>query len=138
MTCRFRLSAAFAAMVAVVGASAASAHHAVDAEFDLNKTRTVTGVLTQVDWVNPHVYFHFQIKGRDGRYTPWLFQSPSPALLKRAGLPGKESYRVGSTYKIVTNPSRTGANVGTFGVVTFPDGRKLNIGWADPTFRPNT
>jgi hypothetical protein len=134
---RFRIAAVAAAVLAVAASSAASAHHAVDAEFDLTKTRTLTGVLTQVDWVNPHAYFHFLIRGRDGKYTPWLFQSPSPALLKRAGLPGKEAYRVGSTYSIVTNPARSGANVGTFGVVTFPDGRKLNVGWADPTFRPD-
>ena len=133
---RARIAVVSAAVLTVVGWTVAQAHHAVDAEFNLNKTRTLTGVLSQVDWVNPHVYFHFLIKGRNGKYTPWLFQSPSPALLKRAGLPGKDAYRVGSTYKIVTNPARNGANVGTFGVVTFPDGRKLNIGWADPAFRP--
>ena len=124
------------ALLALACGSAASAHHAGDAEFDLNKTRTLTGVLTQVDWVNPHVVFHFLIKQRDGKFTPWLFQAPSPALLKRASMPAKEGYVVGATYSIVTNPARDGSNVGTFGVVTFPDGRRLNVGWADPSFRP--
>ena len=125
-----------AALLALGGASAAGAHHAGDAQFDLNKTRTLTGVLTQIDWVNPHVVFHFMIRDQNGKYTPWQFQSPSPALLKRAGMPGKDGYMVGATYSVTTNPARDGSNIGTFGVVTFPDGRKLNVGWADPSFRP--
>ena len=134
---RICIAVAAVAVLAAAGGSAASAHHAGDAEFDLNKTKTLTGVLTQIDWVNPHVFFHFLIKDGAGKYTPWLFQSPSPALLKRAGMPGKEGYMVGATYSIVTNPARNGSNIGTFGVVTFPDGHKLNVGWADPTFRPD-
>ncbi len=134
---RFRIAALAALVLFGAAASTASAHHAVYAEFNLNKKVELTGVLTQVDWVNPHVYFHFMIREKNGKYTPWLFQSPSPSLLKRAGMPGKEDYKVGATYSIVTNPARNGAHVGTFGMVTFPDGRKLNIAWVDPTARPD-
>jgi hypothetical protein len=128
--------AVIAAVLALSSASVASAHHALDAQFDLNKTKTMTGVLTQVDWISPHVIFHFMIKAHDGKYTPWVFQAPSPALLKRANMPGMDGYKVGTTYGIITNPARNGSNMGTFGVVTFPDGRKFNVGWADPSFRP--
>jgi hypothetical protein len=64
----------------------ALAHHAFEAEFDSGKTVKFTGVLTGVDWVNPHAYFHFDVKDASGKVTSWQMQNGPPLLLRSNGL----------------------------------------------------
>lgn len=62
------------------------AHHSFAAEFDGNKCREFTGVLTKIDWQNPHGYFYLDIKDANGKVESWSFQTYALITLKRAGV----------------------------------------------------
>src|ERR1700678_746832 len=60
------------------------AHHSFSAVFDVSKPVTLSGVITKVEWSNPHVYFYADVKGTGGKIVNWTFQMASPqSLLKR-------------------------------------------------------
>lgn len=61
------------------------AHHSFAAEWDSTKCRDFTGVLTRIDWQNPHPYLYMDVKGADGKTEAWSFQAYSPVTLRRNG-----------------------------------------------------
>jgi hypothetical protein len=109
------------------GAMRVQAHHAFSAEFDANKPVKVTGTITRVEWVNPHTWFHLDVKGPDGKVERWMFEGGGPAALTRRGFtkdflkPGTELVIEGFMAKGV--PRRANARQ-----MTYPDGRKLFVG----------
>jgi hypothetical protein len=67
-------------------AVAVSAHHSFDAEFDRTKPVTLTGVVTKVEWTNPHVWFWVNVKDEaTGKYVNWGAEMGSPNALQRSG-----------------------------------------------------
>ena len=61
------------------------AHHAFAAEFDANNCRDFNGVLTAIDWQNPHAFFYVDVEEADGEIQNWSFQTYALITLKRAG-----------------------------------------------------
>ena len=62
-----------------------SAHHSFAAEWDSKNCREFTGVLTRIDWQNPHPYFYMDVKDPGGKVESWSFQAYSPVTLRRNG-----------------------------------------------------
>ena len=77
------LGAAF--MATLVPFVSAHGHHSFAAEFDGNNCRDFTGVLTKLDWQNPHAYFYLDVKDESGATQSWSFQTYALITLKRAG-----------------------------------------------------
>ena len=67
-------------------AGTVSAHHSVQAVFDIHKTISVTGTVAKVEWINPHSYLTVDVKGADGKVQKWAFELGGQAALRRAGM----------------------------------------------------
>ena len=71
----------------------AAGHHSMSALFDFNQRLTQTGVLTQVDWTNPHIYLYVTVEGEMA--GSWAFEGPSPIHFRRRGGVDKEDFHGG-------------------------------------------
>ena len=102
------------------------AHHAVQAQFDVNQTVEKKGTLVKIDWINPHTYMHFDVT-EGGATTRYAIESLGVTGLRRAGIDSKSSFQVGSTFTFVINPSRNGSPTGLLVTLVFPDGRRFDV-----------
>ncbi|MSO30013.1 MAG: hypothetical protein EXQ48_03585 [Acidobacteria bacterium] len=96
--------ASVALAVLMIGAPA-GAHHSANAQFDTQKEFTITGVLTKLENVNPHSWWHVDVKGPDGKITSWKLESLSPSGLIRQGLKVKTDLKIGETFSYRISPA---------------------------------
>jgi hypothetical protein len=111
------------------------AHHAFAAEYDADKPFEVTGVLTKVEWVNPHSWIYVDVKTADGKVTNWQFEFGAPNALIRRGL-HKSDLPIGGEVHVKGYLAKSGQAVGNATSVTLPDGRNLYTG-SSGTGAPN-
>ncbi len=124
----------FVLLALVIGALAASrpvlsAHHAFAAEFDREKPIALVGVLTKVQWVNPHSWIYVDVKGPDGKVTNWAFEFGPPNALLRRGV-RKSDFPLGIEVKVEGFLAKNGQPVANASNVTLSDGRRLFAGSA--------
>jgi Family of unknown function (DUF6152) len=105
------------------------AHHSVSAEFDVNRPITYTGVITRVEWSNPHIYFYVDVRDRADKVTNWAFEGAGPNTLARLGWM-RDTLKVGDRVTVVAFPARDGANVASAQKVTTANGRTVLDGLA--------
>lgn len=83
----FRLATALAAVpLTVLAAGPLGAHHSVSGQFDYDRPARLTGVISEVDWINPHIYIYLDVEERNGTVTTWRVASAPVAMLRRAGI----------------------------------------------------
>jgi Family of unknown function (DUF6152) len=80
-----RLILSLCAVLLAVAAVPSEAHHSFAAEYDSAKPVTVTGVVTRIEWTNPHAYIFVDVTDKDGKVTNWGFEMGPPHMLQRAG-----------------------------------------------------
>ena len=102
----------------------AMAHHSFAAEYDGNKPVTVNGVVTKVEWQNPHVWFYVDSTDDNGKVTHWAFSGGAPGQLMRRGIM-KEVIQPGMTVHVEGYRAKDGSNNANGARVTFPDGRSV-------------
>jgi hypothetical protein len=107
------------------------AHHSFAAEYDSNKPIKVTGVVTKMEWMNPHARFYVDVKGTDGKVTNWNFELGAiPVLLKQGWR--KNSLKPGDEVTVeglAAKDSTASANARS---VKLPDGRRVFGGSSAP------
>ena len=121
------LALVIGAAVVGSGRSELLAHHAFAAEFDRDKPIRLVGVLTKVQWVNPHSWVYVDVKGPDGKVTNWAFEFGAPNALLRRGL-RKSDFPVGLEVTVEGFLAKNGRPVANASNVTLSDGRRLFAG----------
>jgi len=76
---------ALAAGLGLLSAAPAWAHHSFAAQYDSAKPVRLEGVLSKIEWTNPHSYFYVEVKGKDGKVTSWTCEGANPGALSRRG-----------------------------------------------------
>lgn len=104
------------------------AHHSFGAAYDVNKLVTVTGVVTKIEWTNPHSYFYIDVKDDQGKVASWKFEGYPPGVLYRAGWKRNVTIKPGDTVKVFGWQARDGTRWGQSREVTLADGKKLYFG----------
>jgi hypothetical protein len=100
------------------------AHHAESAQFDASKPVEVTGVVTKVEWMNPHIWYYVEVKDETGKRTVWGFSGGAPGMLARRGFT-KDTLKPGMVVTVRGSRAKDGSNNASGGRVTFADGRQV-------------
>ena len=103
------------------------AHHAFSAEFDINKPFNLRGTLTKWEMVNPHSWFHLDVKDESGAVVPWMIEGGSPNQLIKQGVT-KNTLSVGTELIIEGYQAKDGTNKGVGRNLLLANGRRLFIG----------
>ena len=111
--------------------SSVRAHHSFAAEFDIDKPITLKGVVTKVEWVNPHVYMTVDVKDTSGKTTTWSVSTLGPAGIRRAGVTRTMLLSGGETVTIQAYHAKDSTNLAFMRKITFPDGRTIEIWLGD-------
>lgn len=99
MTIRSRVSAFLMVGAIVLGAGVGRAHHSFDAEYDSNKPVTLTGVVTKLDWINPHAYVYLAVRDAGGAVRNYKVEMGPPYALVRGGWK-RDTVKAGDTVTI--------------------------------------
>ena len=103
------------------------AHHAFAAEFDAKRPVTLRGVVTKMEWINPHSWIHLDVKDASGKVTSWMVEGGAPNALLRRGFT-KQSLPVGTEVLVEGYQAKDGSTHANGRDITFPDGKKLFVG----------
>jgi hypothetical protein len=113
----------------LVLAGPASAHHSVQAQFDVHKTFTITGTVSKVEWINPHSYLTLNVKDSDGKVQWWAFEVAAPGVLRRAGMSREDrgGLKPGDEITVTGLASKDGSNTGWLQELKLSDGRVIKL-----------
>lgn len=100
------------------------AHHAFSSEFDINKPLTLKGTFTKWEMINPHSWFHIDVKDKDGKVTEWLVEGGSPNTLIRLGVT-KYTIKVGTELTVEAYQAKEGTNKAVGRNFILADGSRL-------------
>jgi hypothetical protein len=104
------------------------AHHSFGAEYDANRPITLTGVVTRVEWTNPHTHFYLDVPDDKGSVINWKFEGYNLAVLYRIGWKKDTSLKPGDRITVFGWRARDGGNWAHSREITLPDGKKLFFG----------
>ncbi len=104
-----------------------AAHHSWTADYDGSKPVTVKGVVTKVEWTNPHTHFYVEAKDEKGNVTTWNFEMASTLSLERGGWTRK-TLPVGTEVTVGGFGGRAVLTRAIAGSITTADGRSLFVG----------
>ena len=127
MTRRIWLAIGLGVVVLLLtGATAAVAHHSFAAEFDASKPMKLTGLVTKIEWQNPHTFFYIDVTdAAGGKVTNWAIELGSPNGLMRSGWT-RNTLKIGDIVSVEGSLARSGEPLGNARVVILTStGQKL-------------
>ena len=93
------------------------AHHSFAAEFDAGKPLNLKGIVTKIEWANPHTYFYLDVTGGDGQVVNWGMEMGSPNGLMRQGWT-RNTLHICDEVTVEGSQAKDGAHVGNARAVT--------------------
>src|SRR5688572_33324248 len=123
---RFAMGVGSAGVLLLTGAAAVFAHHSFAAEFDASKPLKMTGIVTKVEWQNPHTFFYIDVTDpATGKVTNWAMELGSPNGLMRSGW-SRNTLKIGDSVSVEGSLARSGEPLGNARVVILTStGQKL-------------
>jgi len=112
----------------LIAAAPAFAHHSFAAEYDGEKPITLKGVVTKVEWENPHMHFYLNVTDDKGKVEEWKFEGFPPNMLVRQGWKRDVTLKQGDTVTVFAWKARNGANLAHSREITLADGKKIFSG----------
>jgi hypothetical protein len=109
-------------------ATPVAAHHSFGAEYDANQPITLSGVLTKIEWTNPHSFFYMDVTDKNGKVANWKFEGYGPSVLYRLGWKKDVTMKPGDRITVTGWRARDGSNWAHSREITFHDGKKLMFG----------
>jgi hypothetical protein len=103
------------------------AHHSFAAEYDQNKTLTVKGTITKVEWLNPHIWFYVDVKDDKGNVSKWQCEGGAPNSLTRNGWT-KNSLKQGDSVTVDGFLAKDGKNTLNARTIMLADGKRVFAG----------
>src|SRR5947207_4958236 len=102
-----------------------SAHHSVQSQFDIHKTVSISGVVSKMEWINPHSYLTVNVKDADGKVQKWAFELGGSGALRRGGLSRADrgGIKAGDQVTVTALAARDGSNSGFLQEMKMSDGR---------------
>ena len=125
---RPEIGRALTALGILLAAGTLWAHHSPSAEFDMSKRFTLSGTLTSVDWVNPHIDVFMEVKGANGQTESWKLETNPPAWFKRVGVNKTDFAKaIGQTVTVEGNRAKDGSAYAYMLKITFADGSSMEL-----------
>jgi len=121
----------FFATAASMTVGLAQAHHSFASEFDADQPVMLSGVITKVEFINPHSWIHIAVMGDDGKTENWEIEGGTPNTLFRRGI-NDNTLPIGAEVHVEGYRARDGSQRASGRDITFPDGRKLFLSGSAP------
>ena len=123
-TCLYSLLA----LGALLGCASVAAHHSFAAQYDSEKAVALTGMVTKVEWQNPHIYFYMDVEDGNGGYEKWALEMGAPAVLTRTLGWTRSTLNIGDVVSVEGRQARDGSRLANARDVTLASGEKLGAG----------
>jgi hypothetical protein len=114
----------FVALAVLTSDRSLTAHHSFAAQYDRNKPITLTGAVTKLEWMNPHVYFYLDVKEPAGVVTKWAVEGQAPSVLYRGGW-RRDSVKIADVVTVHGFLARDGTKLVNMQRAVLADGRSL-------------
>ena len=116
-------------LAGLVLAGPLSAHHSIQAQFDITKHVTVSGSIAKVEFINPHSYLTINVKDADGKIIKWAFEMAAAAQLRARGMSRADrgGLKPGDEVTVVALAARDGSNSGLLQELKMADGREFKF-----------
>jgi hypothetical protein len=112
------------------------AHHSFSAEFDPDKTVTLRGTITKVEFTNPHGWVYLNVKDENGKINNWAIETGAPIQLIRRGAT-RQTLAPGTEIVVDGWLARNGTRTVNGRAIKFADGREIMAGTSNPNARPD-
>ena len=126
-----RCSSILAVCGLLMAAVPVAAHHALVAQYDMDKPIEITGTLNKMEFINPHSMLHLDVKNPNGTVTTWVFQTTNAGSLRSKSL-ARNALEQGATYTVKGFAARNGNPMGFLRVLVFPDKKEMTFWFGDP------
>lgn len=142
MSMRYRLCSVLVLLFGLVAVAPTLAHHSVSGVFDQGKQITLKGVITKIEWINPHVNFHLDVKDKDGQVTAWRIETLPTNWMRKAGITKEAIFSNAAAGEIVTvqaYPARDASKpMGYLLRITYPDGHFIHVTGDPEAVKPSS